>query len=71
METGATVASGVLWECYQKWVRANEEVSLSRQAFAERLERRGLRRERSGHSGTRTWVGIGVREGKRLATFTC
>jgi putative DNA primase/helicase len=60
----ATGASGVLWGRYQKWADENEEVPLSRQTFAERLDKRGFRRDRSGHGGTRTWVGIRLRESK-------
>ena len=60
-QSHATVTSGALWQAYLKWAFENEEVSLSRSAFAERLEKRGFRRDRSGHGGTRTWVGIGLR----------
>ena len=62
VEPGAKVASSVLWERYQKWVRVNEEVPLSRQVFAERLVRRGFRRNRGGHGGTRTWAGLRLLE---------
>jgi putative DNA primase/helicase len=62
VESGASVASAALWGRYQKWAVVNEEVTLPRQIFAERLEKRGFRRDRSGHGGTRTWVGICVRE---------
>jgi putative DNA primase/helicase len=57
-ESGATVRSGALWQAYQRWAAENEEVPLTRQTFGERLEKRGLRHDRSGHGGTRTWVGI-------------
>jgi len=58
VEPGATVASGLLWLEYKQWTDCNEEVPLPRQAFAERLEKRGFRRNRSGHGGVRTWVGL-------------
>ena len=58
VESGAAVTSGVLWQEYRRWTVANKEVPLSRQTFSERLEKRGFRRDRSGHGGTRTWVGL-------------
>ena len=62
VEPGGTVPSRVIWACYQSWAAEAEEVPLSRKTFTERLERRGFRRDRSGHGGTRTWAGIRVRE---------
>jgi putative DNA primase/helicase len=59
---GATVTSKVLWQQYQRWAAENEEVALSRKAFAERLEKRGFRPGRGRHGGTRTWSGICLRE---------
>jgi putative DNA primase/helicase len=58
VESGVTVASTLLWRRYQQWTKDNEEVSLSRQTFTGRLEKRGFRRGRSGHGGIRTWVGL-------------
>ena len=58
VESGATVTSGVLWQEYKRWTNVNKEVPLSRQTVSERLEKRGFRRDRSGHGGTRTWVGL-------------
>jgi putative DNA primase/helicase len=58
VESGATVASGVLWQEYKRWTIVNKEVPLSRQTFSERLEKRGFRRDRCGHGGTHTWVGL-------------
>lgn len=58
VESGATVASGVLWQEYQRWTVVNKEVPLSRQTFSQRLEKRGFRCDRCGHGGTRTWVGL-------------
>jgi putative DNA primase/helicase len=57
VEPGATVTSALLWQEYKQWTIICEEVPLSRQAFTERLEKRGFRRNR-GHGGTRTWVGL-------------
>jgi putative DNA primase/helicase len=57
-DAGASVPSTDLWRRYCRWVEENEEVPLSRQVFAERMEKRGFRRGRSGHEGTRTWEGI-------------
>ena len=58
VEPGATVTSAALWRRYQAWITESEEVPLSRQTFAARLERRGFRRDRRGHDGTRMRVGI-------------
>jgi len=60
VEASATVTSGMLWKRYQEWADEYEEVPLSRGIFAERLEKRGFRRDRCGHGGTRSWVGIGL-----------
>jgi len=60
VEPSAKVTSGALWQRYQQWTVENEEVPLSRQTLGERLEKRGFQRDRSGHGGTRTWVGVGV-----------
>lgn len=62
VESGAAVASGLLWQEYKHWTVINEEVPLSRQAFAERLEKRGFRSGRGGHGGTRCWVGLRLPE---------
>ena len=58
LESGATVAAGVLWQAYQRWTIVNKEVPLSRQTFCERLEKRGFRRDRCGHGRTHTWIGL-------------
>ena len=63
VEPVATVPSGALWQRYEEWVRENEEVPMTRGAFAERLEKRGFQRERSGHERTRVWIGIGLQHG--------
>jgi putative DNA primase/helicase len=61
-EPGGTVTSAALWQCYQAWTTLYDEVPLSRQVFAERLEKRGFRPKRAGHGGTHTWEGIRLRE---------
>jgi putative DNA primase/helicase len=66
IRAGAEVASGDLWERYEQWTAANEEVSLPRPTFVDRLKRRGLRRGRSGHGGNRVWVGVKLRESKAM-----
>jgi len=62
VEKTATVASGSLWKRYQRWIIENEEVPLSRNVFAARLERRNFLTHRTGHGGTRTWVGLRLGE---------
>jgi putative DNA primase/helicase len=62
VEPSSTETSEALWRRYQSWATENEEVSLSRQVFASRLERRGFQRNRSGHRGTRVWSGIRLRQ---------
>jgi putative DNA primase/helicase len=62
VEPGATVTSGLLWQEYKRWAFASEEVPLSRQTLAKRLEKRGFRSDRTGHGGIRTWTGIRLHE---------
>jgi putative DNA primase/helicase len=54
----SSVSSAKLWSRYEQWTFANEEVPLSRKAFASRMLARGYRGARSGHEGTRVWQGI-------------
>jgi putative DNA primase/helicase len=60
VDPGAGVPVSGLWQRYSQWVQDNEEVPLSRQAFSERMEKRGFRKGRTGHQGTRTWEGVGL-----------
>jgi putative DNA primase/helicase len=53
-----SVSSSCLWQEYDSWAKENEEVMLSRSVFAAKMQRRGYRRGRSGHGGTRVWQGI-------------
>jgi putative DNA primase/helicase len=55
---GGSVPSAELWKGYLRWAEDNEEVPLSRPAFTQRMEQKGFRPGRSGHQGTRTWVGL-------------
>ena len=53
---GVPVAA--LWKRYLQWAEDNEEPTLSRRAFSDRMQRAGYRKGRSGHGGTRVWVGL-------------
>lgn len=55
----AHIAASVLWDEFRQWTEANgERTWLHRKAFARRLEAHGLRKVRTGHSRTWTWLGI-------------
>lgn len=55
---GGSVPSATLWKRYLQWAEANEEAPLSRQGFTERMKKKGFGVGRSGHQGTRTWLGL-------------
>ena len=57
---GASVPAGTLWERYLQWAERNDETPLSRQAFTERMRKKGFGAGRSGRQGTRTWVGLSL-----------
>lgn len=59
-DEGATVLTAELWQAYVKWANENEEVTLSRQTFTNRLKSKGFTPGRTGHEGKRTWKGLGL-----------
>lgn len=58
VQAGATVGNALLWDAYTTWCRDNgEKYPVSRRAFKENLERRGIVQKRT---GIRFWSGIGL-----------
>jgi len=47
-----------LWTRYAQWTDDNGEPTLSRRAFSDRMQKAGYRRGRSGHQGSRVWLGL-------------
>jgi putative DNA primase/helicase len=55
----AQIQAGLLWQCYCDWAKDNAlGWPLNRQQFSTRLEGMGLRKSRTGHDRTWTWLGI-------------
>lgn len=58
LHSNARVTVAELWSTYCAWIADVGEVALQRKEFTRRLEARGLRKERHGHSRAWTWLGI-------------
>lgn len=67
IDPGSHVASKDLWDDYQYWNGCGTGRALDRAAFTRRLEARGLRPGRHGHSRTRIWTGIRLRSESNAA----
>jgi putative DNA primase/helicase len=54
----ATIPAADLWSGYLQWADSNQERPLDRRVFSARLEAKGFRKQRLGHTRTWTWFGL-------------
>jgi putative DNA primase/helicase len=62
VDPSATVSSGVLWDAYLEWAKANDIQLMSRTEFGKDLQRHGFEPTKLGHDKTRAWKGLEVRK---------
>ena len=58
----ARVTAAALWDAYLNWASDNmERAPLDRKGFSRRLEAKGFKKARQGHTRDWTWLGIGLK----------
>ncbi len=61
LHSDAQATVGEFRKAYVHWASVNEEPSLDNRAFCQKMTQRGIRKGRTGHKRTRTWLGVGLR----------
>jgi putative DNA primase/helicase len=58
---GFTAKVGDLYDAYCKWCEEEKETPVSKKMFGMKMDSKGFKQIRDGHTGIRRWAGIGLK----------